>query len=144
MPFCLSCGAGIDDYDSAYYARNMLCIPCYVRKASEIAMVNCTRCGIRVRQEEAKRRGSGMYCNYCASELERQERTPICPLCKKAIESWQKSTRTPDGHIVHRLDDSIFLKMRNDLSCQFPGTICEIRRIPMMLPRFANGDSKLN
>jgi formylmethanofuran dehydrogenase subunit E len=101
MPNCLVCGAGIDEYDSGYYARNMLCIPCYVRKTSEVASVNCTRCGIRIKQDEARKHNSMYYCNYCASELDRQERMQVCPICKKPVESWQKSVKSPSGVLVH-------------------------------------------
>ena len=102
MPFCLTCGAEVDEYDSAYYARNMLCIPCWTRKSSEIAMASCSRCGTRVRLEEARRRGGSLYCGYCASELERLERIPVCPLCNKKMESWQKALRLSNGKTVHQ------------------------------------------
>lgn len=101
MPYCLACGSMIDEYDSGYYARNMFCIPCYNRKSSEIAMVSCSRCGVRVRQEEAKRRNAGVYCNYCNSELERAARVLVCPVCKKPVESWQKSMKAPSGPVLH-------------------------------------------
>jgi hypothetical protein len=101
MPYCLTCGSMIDEYDSGYYARNMLCIPCYTQKTSAIPMVSCSRCGIRIKQDEAKRKGSGSYCNYCLSELERAERAVVCPLCKKPVESWQKSMKSPSGSILH-------------------------------------------
>lgn len=101
MPNCLTCGSGIDEYDSAYYARNMLCIPCYTRKASEIPSISCSKCGIRVKQEEARSRRGNYYCSYCASELERVERLPVCPLCARKIESYQSSTKLSDGKIVH-------------------------------------------
>ncbi len=101
MPNCLTCGAGIDEYDSGYYARNMLCIPCYVAKTSQIAMVSCSRCGIRIKQDEAKRRSAGMYCSYCNSEIERLAQKTICPVCKKSVESWQKSMKAPNGSVVH-------------------------------------------
>jgi len=102
MPYCLTCGAEVDESDSAYYPRNMLCIPCYVRKSSEITMASCSRCGTRVRQEEARRKGGGLYCGYCASELERIERIPICSLCNKKMESWHKTIRLSNGKIVHQ------------------------------------------
>lgn len=101
MPNCLTCGAGIDEYDSAYYARNMLCIPCYTRKASEIPMVSCSKCGIRVKAEEARQRRGMPYCSYCYSELERTDRLPECSICLKLIESWQKQIRLSGGKIAH-------------------------------------------
>jgi late competence protein required for DNA uptake (superfamily II DNA/RNA helicase) len=101
MPYCLTCGAGVDEFDSAYYARNMLCIPCYVRKSSEIAMASCSRCGTRVRQEEARRKGGMLYCGYCFSELERLERIPVCPLCSKKMEDYQRTLRLSNGKKAH-------------------------------------------
>lgn len=101
MPYCLACGAGIDEFDSAYYARNMVCIPCYTRKASEIPMTGCARCGVRIKQEEARRRSGGMYCNYCNSELDRIARAQVCPFCGKKIEEWQKSLLSPSGKKMH-------------------------------------------
>ena len=100
MPNCLTCGAGVDEYDSGYYSRNMQCIPCYVQKTSESA-VSCTKCGTRVRRDEAKREGGSIYCSYCASEIERVEREPICGVCSKRIESWQKPFRLANGQFVH-------------------------------------------
>lgn len=101
MPFCLACGSGIDEYDSGYYARNMMCIPCYGRKMSEVPMISCSRCGVRIKQQESKERGGNRYCYYCASEKEREARMPVCPICKSRIEEWQKSITAPDGKAVH-------------------------------------------
>jgi len=101
MPNCLTCGAGIDEYDSGYYSRSMLCIPCYSRKSTEVAMASCSRCGTRVRSEEARRKGGAIYCSYCVSELERVERMPVCGMCSKKIESWQKTFRMANGQLVH-------------------------------------------
>ncbi len=100
MPNCLTCGAGIDEYDSAYYARNMLCIPCYTRKASE-SFASCSRCGSRVKADEARRRQGGLYCTYCASELERQDALPNCSICGSRIEGWQEKTRSSSGQFAH-------------------------------------------
>ena len=101
MPYCVLCGTMIDELDSAYYSRNMLCIPCWTRKTTEIPMTNCSKCGVRIRESEARRRPTGKYCNYCFNELERLERQVLCPLCKKPVESWQKSMKTPSGQVLH-------------------------------------------
>ena len=100
MPNCLSCGAGVDEYDSGYYSRNMMCIPCYVQKSSD-STVSCTRCGTRVRREEASRKGGSIYCSYCSSEIERVARVPECPHCREKLQSWQKSFRLANGQTVH-------------------------------------------
>ena len=100
MPNCLTCGAGVDDLDSGYYSRGMLCIPCYVQKSSDTS-IYCTKCGTRVRRDEAKREGGSVYCPYCASEIERVAREPVCHLCSKRIESWQKQFRMANGQVVH-------------------------------------------
>lgn len=101
MPYCLSCGAEIDEYDSGYYSRNMLCIPCYDRKAQAADMVSCSRCGTRVPRDSAESKKGSLYCSYCYSELERLDRIPICSLCNKNLESYQKSLRLSNGKTVH-------------------------------------------
>jgi len=101
MECCLACGAGIDEYDSGYYARNMTCISCYVRKSSEAPMTNCSKCGLRIKQEEARSRRGGFYCGYCFSELERTERLPKCGFCTRIIEYYQESLKLSDGSQVH-------------------------------------------
>jgi len=101
MPYCLSCGSMIDEYDSGYYARNMNCIPCYTRKMSEVPHVCCERCGVRIKQLEAREMKGGYYCNYCFSEKKRAESLPTCPFCKKKVESWQKGRQFADGRVLH-------------------------------------------
>lgn len=101
MQNCLTCGSGIDEYDSGYYARNMLCIPCYNRKASEVPSVSCGKCGRRIRQDEARGRRGAYYCSGCFSEIEREEGLPTCPLCKKRIEYWQESLKLSNADLVH-------------------------------------------
>jgi len=91
MPYCLSCGSMIDEYDSAYYARNMTCISCYSRKAFEAQMISCAKCGVRMRADQAKARKGGSYCNYCTEELERLERRKTCSVCGQPIDSWEKA-----------------------------------------------------
>ncbi|MCX8194561.1 MAG: hypothetical protein N3G22_00420 [Candidatus Micrarchaeota archaeon] len=105
MQHCLSCGATIDEFDSAYYARTMLCIPCWTRKASELAKSPCPRCGVLVRKEEARLREGRYYCGHCFFELERLEKIPqkpLCTLCRNAIEDWQGSIRSPAGQFFHK------------------------------------------
>ena len=104
MPYCLGCGSMIDEYDSGYYARNMFCIPCYNRKAVEATKVPCVRCGVLTRQDEARRGNAGVYCRHCYFEMERLEgiaKIQACPLCKKPVESWQKSMKSPSGAVLH-------------------------------------------
>lgn len=101
MPNCLTCGAGIDEYDSGYYSRSMLCIPCYSRKSTEISMVSCSKCGTRMRADEARRKNGALCCAYCISEIERVERMPSCQACSKKIESWQSTVRMANGQLVH-------------------------------------------
>ena len=101
MPNCLSCGSEVGEYDSGYYSRSMLCIPCYTAKASEIQMVTCGKCGMRIRKEEARQRGGGSYCGYCYSELDRIERIQKCEECGRTIESWQKSIKSSEGKVYH-------------------------------------------
>ncbi|MCX8174673.1 MAG: hypothetical protein N3E51_00505 [Candidatus Micrarchaeota archaeon] len=91
----------VDEFDSAYYPRNMLCIPCWTRKSSEVHMVGCSRCGTRLRAEEAKHKAGRLLCNYCFTELERIERLPICPLCKKPLQPYEKQIRLSSGLLAH-------------------------------------------
>ncbi|MEM4348592.1 MAG: hypothetical protein QXN37_03415 [Candidatus Anstonellaceae archaeon] len=115
MPHCLICGAVVDEYDSAYYPRGMLCIPCYVRKSAESSAF-CAKCGTRLRVEEAKRKGGLLLCNFCEGELERRERLPICRICGQKIESFQKQLRLADGLFAH-LDCA--LKSKSQVFCSF-------------------------
>ncbi|MEM2138306.1 MAG: hypothetical protein QW568_04420 [Candidatus Anstonellaceae archaeon] len=101
MPNCLTCGIGIDEFDSAYYSRSMLCVPCWTLKCSAIAMANCSRCGVRVRQDEARQRRGSYYCNYCISELERLDRLPECYLCTKKIQPHEKSVKPSGARTAH-------------------------------------------
>jgi hypothetical protein len=101
MQFCQACGSEIPEYDSGYYARNMMCIPCYVRKNSEVPLVTCARCGVRINKIESKERKGQLYCNYCFSELERLEHLPTCSICNKKIEPSEKSMKSAAGLIAH-------------------------------------------
>lgn len=101
MPYCQTCGSPIDEYDSGYYARSMLCIPCYGRKSSEVESISCSRCGTRVRKYEAKEKEGRYLCNYCFGEISRVEHLPHCAICKEMIESWEKREEMPGGKIVH-------------------------------------------
>jgi formylmethanofuran dehydrogenase subunit E len=101
MPYCLACGSMIDEYDSGYYARNMFCIPCYGAKMAEAQMTSCSKCGVRIRKDSARHWQGGIFCNYCASELERLEKRAKCEICKKTIESWEKALDMPDDKKAH-------------------------------------------
>ncbi|MCX8197433.1 MAG: hypothetical protein N3G80_03920 [Candidatus Micrarchaeota archaeon] len=100
MQHCLTCGVEVEESDSAYYPRGMLCIPCYVRKSAE-SVAFCSRCGTRIRSEEIKRKSSQPYCSYCAAELERKELLPRCRFCNQKIESFQERIKLADQSLSH-------------------------------------------
>ncbi|MFA6489712.1 MAG: hypothetical protein WCT52_03435 [Candidatus Micrarchaeia archaeon] len=129
MPNCLSCGAGIDEYDSGYYSRSMLCIPCYTAKMSEVPMANCGKCGMRIRRDDARSRGGGIYCNYCFSELDRVERLPKCEDCERRIESWQKSIKSAEGRFYHAECAQKMKDKRVMAVCSFCGTATDRFRL---------------
>lgn len=97
----MSCGIGVDEFDSAYYSRSMLCVPCYTLKASAIAMTSCARCGVRIRQDEARQRRGSYYCNYCLSELNRIDSEPTCSLCARKIDSYERAVKLAEGRVTH-------------------------------------------
>ncbi len=101
MPYCLACGSLVDEHDSGYYARNMLCIPCYGRKASEAQMISCSKCGVRISRDSARMRQGGAYCNYCLSEKERLEMRAKCGICGEPIDEWSKAVPMPGGKKAH-------------------------------------------
>ncbi|MCX6772384.1 MAG: hypothetical protein NTV88_01275 [Candidatus Micrarchaeota archaeon] len=121
MPYCLVCGTDVDELDSAYYSRSMLCIPCWTRKSSEVAMAGCSRCGTRMRQDEVRRKNGNIYCSYCFNELERIERIPVCTLCKKNMETWHKTLRLSNGKNVHQ-ECAVSPKYRVKVFCSICGT----------------------
>ncbi|MEM4554292.1 MAG: hypothetical protein QXT25_00375 [Candidatus Anstonellaceae archaeon] len=115
MPHCLTCGALVDEFDSAYYPRGMLCIPCYVRKGAE-STAFCSKCGTRLRVDEAKRKGGSLFCSFCAGEIERKERLPFCRICGQKIESFQKQLRLADASIAHT---DCAIRTKSQVFCSF-------------------------
>lgn len=97
MVYCLNCGSSIDEYDGAYYARSMLCIPCFNRKQSEASARSCSRCGRSIRTDESKSHKGLTYCSYCFSEIQRLESAIFCSFCKKQIMDWEEKSKMPDG-----------------------------------------------
>jgi formylmethanofuran dehydrogenase subunit E len=98
MPYCISCGANIDEYDSAYYARNLLCIPCYNKKISDAAYTTCSRCGIRFRADSAIYKSGKILCSSCANEIERAAYLPVCSLCNQKISYGQQKVHLTLGY----------------------------------------------
>lgn len=100
MVYCLNCGASIDEYDGAYYARSMNCIPCYNRKQSESAARSCMRCGRSIRTDEARSHKGSLLCAYCFSEMQRIERIVRCALCRRELIEWEEKFKMPDGSLI--------------------------------------------
>lgn len=98
--FCLSCGTAIQEWDAGYYARQMLCIPCYQRKQQELSKKPCQKCFVRVREGELKFFRDKYLCPYCHREMQQQAHEKECAFCKKWIEDWEHKFRLPDGHFI--------------------------------------------
>jgi hypothetical protein len=98
MVYCLKCGTLIEeDWDSGYYAREMLCIPCYDRKQIEGMKKPCRRCGVRASEESGGSVRGSFYCGGCKRELEREIELRTCFVCKRFIESYESLHQSPDG-----------------------------------------------
>ena len=98
--FCLRCGAGIEEWDAAYYARQMLCIPCWQRKQAEAAKKPCQKCYVRAREGELRFFRDKYLCPYCYREAQAEVKAKECAFCKKWIEDWEKKFQLPDGHFI--------------------------------------------
>ncbi len=98
--FCLRCGTPIADWDSAYYARSMFCIPCYQSKQREAASLPCAKCGVRTSKDELEDFRGKSLCTYCLREAKQEVANKECAFCKKWIEDWEEKFRLPDGKPV--------------------------------------------
>lgn len=87
----------IEDWDSGYYARQMLCIPCWSARQADARKTPCRRCGMRVSEESGGSIRGAFYCGSCKREVEREIQTRTCFVCKKFIESWENVHQSPDG-----------------------------------------------
>ncbi len=100
MVYCLNCGKIIDEWDSGYYARQMLCIPCWDRKEVEGRKRPCGRCGVRTSPDSGSSFRGGFYCRACVRELEREREARTCHVCRRFVENWEKIFQSPDGKPV--------------------------------------------
>jgi len=98
--FCMRCGTELPEYDTAYYARNMLCITCYGAKQREAATSPCGRCGVRANKDEMKFFRDKNLCTYCLREAQQEAHDKECALCKKWIEDWEEKFRMPSGQFA--------------------------------------------
>ncbi|GEM_PF-4938419 len=97
---CLTCGTGIEEWDAGYYARSMLCIPCWQRKEQEMSKKPCQKCYVKVGSGELKFFRDKYLCPYCLREAQNEVHDKECAFCKKWVETWEKKFRLPDGHFI--------------------------------------------
>lgn len=100
MDYCTSCGTEIEDWDTGYYARNLLCIGCYDRKKISDAMRPCERCGIHSMPEQLTEFRKQHVCQNCLSEAKREAARKECAYCHHWIEDWETKFEIPDGHFI--------------------------------------------
>lgn len=100
--FCLRCGTGVQDWDTAYYARNMFCITCYQAKVREASTAPCSKCGVRTNKDELKFFREKSLCPYCLRESQQEAHDKECAICKKWIEDWEEKFKMPDGSFACR------------------------------------------
>lgn len=98
--FCLTCGTIVPEWDSAYYARSMLCIPCWQNKQREASTQPCGRCAVRTKKDELAFFREKYLCPYCLREAKQEVHDKECASCKKWIENWEKKFQMPDGRFI--------------------------------------------
>ena len=100
MAYCIRCSKLINEYDSGYYARAMLCITCYEDKMIERQKVQCMRCMRFFFPQEIKPLGGHDYCAECNRMLMAEIEKRRCHACKRVLEEWEDRVKAPDGWIV--------------------------------------------
>lgn len=100
MEQCVQCGYQIEDWDSGYYARGMLCLTCYQRKVESDALKPCRRCGLRVRPDLLREFRGQNICPNCVPEAQAEVERHECVLCRRWIKDWEARHHLPDGRLV--------------------------------------------
>ncbi len=100
MTYCLTCGKMIEEYDSGYYARNMLCIPCYETKRIDSGKVQCLRCMRSLFPSEMKSLEGHGYCPDCHRRLALEIESRRCNICRRVLGDWENRLKTPDNKVV--------------------------------------------
>ena len=98
--YCMKCGAMVDEWDSGYYARGMLCINCYNTKAADSLKAQCSYCGRRTMPSDGKEITGKFFCSNCYGEEEKRILKATCHVCGKMLESWEPRHTAPDGSVV--------------------------------------------
>ncbi|OIO21372.1 hypothetical protein AUJ17_03545 [Candidatus Micrarchaeota archaeon CG1_02_47_40] len=80
----------IEEWDTGYYARNQLCIPCFGTYRDAFRKVRCGFCGLEIMPENSRKIKDKTACRNCYSDQKRDIEKNTCLGCKKYINSWEK------------------------------------------------------
>ncbi len=100
MPYCVGCGTQIEEWDSGYYARQMMCISCYNRKQDRMFKKMCVNCGNVARPEQGGEINGHFYCSDCYRSETKAIAKRTCHVCKRVLDPWEKRVVSPDGKTV--------------------------------------------
>ncbi len=100
MTYCQKCGRLTEEWDTGYYARDLMCITCYKTYTESFRKVRCTFCAVPVPPENIKYITGQAACKNCYDDQKRRIENSSCRSCKKHINAWEKRHPLPRGGFV--------------------------------------------
>ncbi len=100
MQNCTRCGATIEDWDSSYYARGLLCQPCYDSIHAHDNKELCNGCYSYVEKNKDHCVLGKFYCGRCYQTQKEIMKGKICKDCGRLLPDNEKRMFQDDGSIV--------------------------------------------
>ncbi|MEM2962937.1 MAG: hypothetical protein QXW70_01845 [Candidatus Anstonellales archaeon] len=100
MTYCIKCGRLTEPWDFAYYARDLMCIPCYKQYIDSVRKMRCALCAIQILPEDVVYLKKRPLCRQCYSEEIERITTTSCRGCKRIVKKYEPSHKLPQGGIL--------------------------------------------
>ncbi|HQT44991.1 MAG TPA: hypothetical protein PLO51_03375 [Candidatus Micrarchaeota archaeon] len=100
MQYCTRCGADIEEWDSAFYVRGLVCQPCYDSMHAHDNKELCNGCYSYAEKNKDQYILGKFYCDRCYQAQKEIMKGKICKDCGRLLPDNEKRMFQDDGSIV--------------------------------------------
>ncbi|MBM3229409.1 hypothetical protein FJZ26_03170 [Candidatus Parvarchaeota archaeon] len=114
MAYCTKCASEIEQWDTGFYTRDLLCHVCYDARKEIARRGLCVGCSSFAKKNDRHVIKGHFYCDECFDREMGEIAQRSCIMCKKELEGYMPRKTAPRGGVVCMACYSVEVKKAGD------------------------------